>query len=191
MASLLDVLHRVEDRCHTPPQFLSSFRHPQVTLNKQSRSPGQSYLGRPGPPEPWQRPSPALPLLLPHPYTPLQETEDPKALVPRGVATPEAEGGPVFGDRGRGDHAGHHASEPQRCQGIRTAGLPWARPLAGGCRVCPRGAISGVLGMRAATKELPLHPDSCQMAASLKTAPSQQEWHSWALVSWFSTLMTH
>lgn len=133
---------------------------------------------------------PSSALLLSHPYTPLQETEDPKALVPQGVATPEGEGGPVCGDRGRGDYTGHHASEPQRCQGIRTAGLPWARPLKGGCRVCPRGANSGVLGMRAATKKLPLHPDSCQMAASLKTAPSQQEWHSWALVSWFSTLMT-
>ncbi|XP_048949228.1 gasdermin-C [Canis lupus dingo] len=59
-------------------EFLSSFCHPQVTLNKQSRSPGQSYLGRPGPPEPWQRLSPALLFSCPTPTHPCRKLRTPK-----------------------------------------------------------------------------------------------------------------
>lgn len=67
------------------PQFLSFSSHPQVTLNKQSLSPGQSHHerpgpGRPGPRKPGRGPPQLCLFSCPTPTYPYRKLRTPKPL---------------------------------------------------------------------------------------------------------------
>lgn len=99
VASGLDILNPVEDRCLRVPSVSPLCDHAHLTLNSRPEDRPAARFERPlsgGALESSPTSSASSPAHTPHPW---QETEDSEALVPQGAKEPEGEGGPVCGDK--------------------------------------------------------------------------------------------